>query len=1693
MIEPDLVKWLDLGDSMQKADIYLKGSFLILFRFFRVMLQHKTGNIVLVIILKFVFFLQIMMIAIINNPSKDSNQDTLIQFLHYIKQIIFIQDLIAKKSDYIIFLTIGFVLILIIYILIFYILANSKGKIQETPVKLLNILSLFLQNYLLCPIVNVFMLSVKCENSRHIFFNFKCFDDYRHLIIVCFSLFSLASFLIYSFLLSLFYYQVGGIKTQDLLKRVNCNFEFYVNFFSMIYYFISFYLQYYTKESQSLYHLYNRIFFFVITNFLFLYMYFKVFYYDKRVNTLNLYGWGFLWWYSVGLLLKKAFKIKDISIFVIVGSICLCFILFFLEGYNTENYLIQANILEASSIKQIEKFTYNLLDIVSHNTIKSKTLVSGIINSIEEFFESQPEIYEKYENFLNNKIMINKLGGKSNTLFNIYNIIYVVYDFYLEKAEMKENIMILICYFLMNNLKNPTYAAFLTATIKVNGIRILYLKFLLVEDIKDFLISKLIKNSSNKESIKHIEIGSVIVYDNYIDSFKMKIYDAACNQVDYFDILKNNTLSSKATKNFLKVGDSILRLRKEINSLWNKIIKLNPFSDEIEKDYMLYLRTIIQDEDLAQKEEKRYYHIKMSKLSEKHNIYHSLFDKDVSSVILVDGCGLIGKIIYVTPNFGIIYNFLPKELVNIMITDLQPSYIAQFHKDIMVETLKYSNLNYIFPNLKNIVMKVKGNCIFNINAYIKCLPNFDYGLIYILAIEKVKDNQFIVLLDHNFNIIAMTNPYGSFSGSFNALNNINNYNLSNSIVGYHCSIIIPDILKLIKFNEDKFILMKSDIDLKGILYPNTERCNEFTSLINCVLDRIKQSGQLIYDENIAPSKHTLINQYSSQNSVKLRKEQNLQEFHELVNHIKEICENKSYSIFYRITSKSFLNDKYNYYKVFITNDLMNANDYNINSSISKFNISEKSKAASKTSIGNNIPSHHQLRGIRIKVTEDDNHKNEKTQKKKMKNENEENNQIERQLSQNSLTTKSSVDSASFNKLKSKILEKNEPNIITYMKLSALFFLIMTIVLIYLNNDNAKDKLKFLEEYLDQNFYFNHTKITTICVYATGVNLKFLRYKILNDTICITSSGCKTLYVELLSRCLNDIKNETAKVAYFNDDYKQIMGIGNNISIYIYNLTSQTNISLDGPNLLNFILSNGLRFKNNINDYLINTDSEFQIYGENIIEQGYYYMSNDLIEGFNRNTLIKKITEKRFSTNYIYVILNCIVFGVTMSILIYMTVKLYHIQKYFISKLVKFHSVNFEGYIKYLEDLKKKLRNDSGEEEDKNEGENLSNNLNNNEKQNTQSDEKEKKKKSSGKRESSILRDTNKQKRFSTRKKMQGKMSKIQQQKQEKINIMCKYIFQFNLILAFKMCSLLILSMLYYVIVYILYFQKRREYLNFDDIINNIYGIYKECNIIFANLLHEASEYQNFMIKRDDIISMFEDGSITSIKYNEKYYSNNNYTLMKNLKYNMDVPSSSDISIPTVNNILLPIISNVKMNKKSTKAKLAQLFNGDICEIIFEKNVTQYNICAKFWSSILKQGLTQCITQMTVEINTILDEMVDLNQGIITFKEFINKSTFTQLETFVNYYFLESFRKNEEFFNIMRGEKLNLLHKILNILLFLFFIALIALFIILFLIIYSAKSMFSSFLSFIGIIPIQYLFEDENFYKDVLKIEDDIFD
>ena len=68
-----------------------------------------------------------------------------------------------------------------------------------------------------------------------------------------------------------------------------------------------------------------------------------------------------------------------------------------------------------------------------------------------------------------------------------------------------------MCYFLINKLKNISYAMLLCSRLKSKGHKSLYYKYLLTEDIKHYLIFKLNKKS-NKESIKHVQLSSVILY-----------------------------------------------------------------------------------------------------------------------------------------------------------------------------------------------------------------------------------------------------------------------------------------------------------------------------------------------------------------------------------------------------------------------------------------------------------------------------------------------------------------------------------------------------------------------------------------------------------------------------------------------------------------------------------------------------------------------------------------------------------------------------------------------------------------------------------------------------------------------------------------------------------------------------------------------------------------------------------------------------------------------------------------------------------------------------------------------------------------------------------------------------------------------------------------------------------------------------
>ena len=95
-------------------------------------------------------------------------------------------------------------------------------------------------------------------------------------------------------------------------------------------------------------------------------------------------------------------------------------------------------------------------------------------------------------------------------------------------------------------------------------------------------------------------------------------------------------------------------------------------------------------------------------------------------------------------------------------------------------------------------------------------------------------------------------------------------------------------------------------------------------------------------------------------------------------------------------------------------------------------------------------------------------------------------------------------------------------------------------------------------------------------------------------------------------------------------------------------------------------------------------------------QSYLYYFSD-INGFTGKEKNKKIEN---ISNIFPLVFNSIILIFFLISYFIIISKFYNIEIYFLEKLINFNSINFEGYIKNLEDIKKKLQNDNFEEEDK---------------------------------------------------------------------------------------------------------------------------------------------------------------------------------------------------------------------------------------------------------------------------------------------------------------------------------------------------------------------------------------------------------
>jgi len=1221
MIESNVIEWLDFGDSIQNIDVYSRKKLISLFRFFRLLVKNKSFPIIIEVIFILIFFVQLWTMSIMNVSSEG---DIILVILNYLKKVTVFFEIITNSWNYkiIFYIVFGFIMIDIILMII---ILFAKNKVNLSfLVYIVNFLNLIINYYLLGPSIEVSLTSVWCENKIHKYLQVECFKNKMHLTFTILSILMLLLYIFVSFIYSFYCNEIELIMTStkgNKIIRIDCNYET----FCLISKIISFALGFFEKKNEGklIFKLIFQSYIIINTLIMSIYVYKKVYYYNSIINNIVHYGWCISCLFSICILLKTLLKLKVISNFIILG--CIIIIIAFYKADKMNEYLLitEENIFEFKNIKAIETYKNILLNqLTKRNNNKSKVLIFGVIKKFEEFASNNPEINYQYQKLMKDN-HLNKRFNKDDEL-PILSIIYILYSFYQEKFFIKEELILHFCYFLINKYNNIIYAMLLCSRLKNEGHRGLYYKFLLTEDIKEYLIFK-INKKSNKENIKHIQIGSVILYYLYTELFKIKIYDATSNQIDYFDLIRNSVTTNKTTENFLKTGETILKSRKQIMAIWSKIIELNPFSDESLKDYKLYIDSILQDEFLSKEETKKYLSLKNSKSQEKFNVYHSMFLVDTSTVLLIDGYLTIGKILYCSPNFSFLFMYNGKELLNFTIDDLLPNCIQVFHKELMEDAIKYSNVNYSFKSPKDSFLKNRNEGLFNIKLFVKSVPNLSFGLIYFTYIQKLHDPNLIIVLDNDLKI----NGFTEMAQTGSPFTMSNGYNLTHGILGYHIGVIIPDILPLLEYKNNEFNIVKKDFELKGYLYP-VEKTLEIKDKINIIFEKIK-NNKVNVNDNQAQIETDLQNISAEFNDfIKELNNQNV----------------KPYSIYYRVKLYKYLNGKYKYYRVYVNNNTLTLNDFessiilpkdiaerkgeNKKSLDFKNNLTKKSKESKKmirvmacekkvitgkTNKSNNIENSTLTKNSNI------NKNNKKqTEVKKEYNEDNDKNNIINQINSIS-SSQTNISMSGFNKIKIEVINKKEILPIKIMKYLCFVYGILTISFMIFDLTQQIESYNKLSSFLKDNLFFNKTKIVVASLYTISVNIRWMSHSLfVNSTSCLSGNWVE-FYEKLLRENLRYLESQKNDSSNLGPDFEQTLYKKHTIELSVHRFEEKEIYDFNFDNIITYLINSIIRIIDRYDYFLENGCREISkelglnetnLY--NLIEQSYYLYNSD-INGF----------------------------------------------------------------------------------------------------------------------------------------------------------------------------------------------------------------------------------------------------------------------------------------------------------------------------------------------------------------------------------------------------------------------------------------------------------------------------------------------
>ena len=1009
-------------------------------------------------------------------------------------------------------------------------------------------------------------------------------------------------------------------------------------------------------------------------------------------------------------------------------------------------------------------------------------------------------------------------------------------------------------------------------------------------------------------------------------------------------------------------------------------------------------------------------------------------------------------------------------MLNTSVNDLLPNVIQKHHKEFVDDAIKYSNFNHAFKKSKDVLVKTKNNGLINIYLYVKCVPNLSFGLNYMAYLNKNKDKNFIIVLDKDLKINGFTEDYGNAYNSDpeNFIINGNNFGLTQSVIGHHIGMVIPDILLILSYYEkgNCFSIQKLDTELKGNLYP-INPWKELEHRVDYLLEKIKNN---------------------SKNSNKINDEK------EIINIIRKDYEtiigdiNKKFpnpiSVFYKITVQwrptIITIDKKEIKKkkeIKLSIDSIKENNNNENDLIEG---EEKKENNNEENIDNNIDN------------------------KKIKNKDENINSYNMRMigsarhnkkNENNIIQIASADEAKFNRLKKNIVDNEETFVIFYMKLINLIFALLSIFFIIYDSIINKNNIEKMDKFLNENLIFNHSKISVGMLYLESIFYKYLIDEYLDNDACLTGE-CKDIYISQIIFCIDDMRVQKDKFSTLYSDFVNKIAVKENL--YITNAKGTEKIEVNMEFMMNLLINYSLRVKE--------ANKKMQEFKSQSISSGIEYDENmeklnlsliNLIEqsnslellnanGFSGKDKLDKINHL-FNPFPISLVIMIIFIVLLICIFFFFIYYLYTYEVFFIQKLIDFNNPKYELYLKQLEELKKRLRNENEDEDDEDKEDDLGFGTG----MGTKKDEDSQKNKIKDNKEKNDedKKDKDDQKKL---KRMRGKgKSKLQHQQKKKKTIMRNFFLRINLFFCIKIFILAFLGLTYYIFSTAIKSNMRTDYLEIEDIADKTEGIYKESLDIHIILLRKIKNLTDYIDLKEELL---RNGNVT---VKNKIYSKEDINLFINENFpKIDVPNIDEIEFPKLGNLLMPIVSSSNNDSNTIHSQFNELYNGDACKFLFPELDLAYDRCIKFWNGIIGKGMEQSLTQLSVALTSVLDDLKALNNedvDKINVTKFLDsQSHFYTFQTFVEYYFYLSYLKTSQMFNILRKDIVKEIKNKFDILLTLYLIVSIVLFGLILLFVYSIRSYFNSFLNFVAIFPLKFLIEDENLFRQTLSLNDSLF-